>query len=247
VTFELLSRNLPKIVIGIALGLSGLFVASQLLIVTYAQEFSSQFYSPSDSPFGITYGEWIAKYWDWWANIPKSQTPTEVKYECFMHETGNVIFLIDPLKMNGDVSYSCKIPAGKALFFPLVTSEYDKGTEGYEQATDRQLIDAAKQDDNSNAFKVILDGKVISSEYLRSLRAESPFWNITIVSGNHYDSPPGVFRAVAEGFHVFLKPLSPGSHQLYFETSSPKSELQVSPGGRITYNLLVNSTNSSLS
>ena len=53
---------------------------------------------------------------------------------------------------------------------------------------------------------------------------------------------PVYSEAFAEGFSIFLKPLSPGSHQLYYETSSPKSDFQVSPGGKITYNLSVNST-----
>ena len=234
--------NYPIIILAIILVFSGVLVTSQLVNLTYAQDFSSLLYTPSDSPFGIPYGVWITKYWDWWANVPKTLTPTEQNYPCYTHDVGDVIFLVDPLKMSGEVTYSCNIPAGKALFFSLVTSEYDTGIEGYEKATDKQLIDAARQDDNSNAFKVILDGKVIPSDAIRNLRGESPFWNITIFKGNHYDSPLGVFRAFAEGFYIFLKPLSPGSHQLYYETSSPKSDFQVSPGGKITYNLSVNST-----
>ena len=230
------------IILGILLVFSGVFVTSQFVNLTYAQDFSSLLYTPSDSPFGIPYGVWLAKYWEWWANIPKVQSPTQQNYQCYMHDAGDVVFLVNPLKMSSEVTYSCKIPAGKALFAALVTAEYDNGREGYEKASDKQLKDAAIQDDNSNAFKVMLDGKVIPSDTIRNLRAESPFWNIPIVEGNHYDSPPGLFRAFAEGFSIFLKPLSPGSHQLYYETSSPKSDFQVSPGGKITYNLSVNST-----
>jgi hypothetical protein len=225
-----------------SLALTALIALIQLINLTYAQDFGSFFYTPKDSPFGMPYGVWLSKYWDWWANIPKTLTPTQHNYDCYMHEAGDVIFLVNPLKMNSEVTYKCKIPSGKGLLFALVTSEYDTGTEGYEKATDKQLTDAARLDDNSNAFKVTLDGKAISSDYLRNLRAESPFWNITILAGNHYDSPPGVFRAFAEGFFAFLKPLSPGSHQIYYETSSPKSDLQVSPSGKITYNLVVNSS-----
>ena len=161
-----------------------------LVNLSYAQDFGSLLYTPSNSPFGIPYGVWLAKYWDWWANIPKVQSPTQQNYQCYMHDAGDVVFLVNPLKMSDEVTYSCKIPGGKALFAALVTAEYDNGTEGYEKATDKQLKDATIQDDNSNAFKVMLDGKVISSDAIRNLRAESPIWNIPIVEGNHYDSPP---------------------------------------------------------
>jgi hypothetical protein len=226
-------------------------VFSALLLVhfaklTYAQDFKSLFYTPSDKPFGIPYSEWIIKYWNWWDNVPSAESPSEhpEKYNCFVHEVDNVTFLVDPLKMNTEKTYACNIPSSMSIFFSLVTSEYDTGIDGFEHAKDSELVDSAKKDDDSNAFKLTVDGKVIPAEFIRSLRAESPFWNVTITKGNHYDSKPGTFRAVAEGFYIFLKPMPSGSHQIIYEASSPKSDLQVSPGGKITYNLLVNSTSS---
>jgi hypothetical protein len=228
--------------------LCGLMVLSvfscYFTMVVYAQDFGSIFYTPKDTPLGVPYGDWIKEYWDWWANYPMSQTPAEHKgrYQCFLNDIGNAIFLVDPLKMNVEETYSCNVPFGKPIFFSLVTSEYDTGVDGYEKATDKELLDSAKHDDDSNSFKLTVDGNIIPTEFIKSLRTESPFWNITIVPGNHYDSVPGIFRAVAEGFYIFLKPLSPGSHIVSYEASSPKPAPQVSAVGKITYNLFVNSS-----
>lgn len=241
--FKLCLHISSKVILAVTILFSGVFII-QLANLTYAQDLASLFYTTTDTPHGIPYGEWIIKYWDWWANIPGAESPAEHKgkFQCFMQDVDNVTFLVDPLKMNIEETYSCKITSGKPIFFSLVTSEYDTGIEGYEHATDKELVDSARQDDDSNAFKLTIDGKVIPSDFVRNLRAESPFWNITIEKGNHYDSVPGTFRAFAEGFYIFLKPLSPGSHQITYEASSPKSDLQVSPGGKMTYNLIVNST-----
>jgi hypothetical protein len=243
VDFKLYLHISSKVILAVIILFSGVFII-QLVNLTYAQDFASLFYTPTDTPYGIPYGQWIVKYWDWWDNVPAAESPSEHtdKYQCFMHDVGNVTFLVDPLKMNTEKTYSCKIASNKAIFFSLVTSEYDTGIDGFEHATDKELVDSAKQDDNSNAFKLTIDGKVIPAEFIRNLRAESPFWNVTIAEGNHYDSKPGTFRAFAEGFYIFLKPLPPGSHQISYEASSPKSDLQVSPGGKITYNFMVNST-----
>lgn len=217
------------------------FFIIQLLNLTYALDFDLLFYQTSDIPYGIPYGEWIVKYWNWWGNIPISESPAEekVKYQCFMQIVDNVAFFVDPLQMHREQAYSCEIGSNNSIFLPLVASEYDTGIEGYEQATDEELVDSAEQDDNSRAFNVTIDGKVIPSEYIKKLRSESPFWNLTLVEGNIYEGKPGVFRAFAEGFYIFLKPLPEGSHQISYAAYSSESDSQTSLAGKITYNLFV--------
>ena len=49
----------PIIILGIVLFFSGVLVTTQIVNLTYAQDFSSLLYTPSESPFGIPYGVWL--------------------------------------------------------------------------------------------------------------------------------------------------------------------------------------------
>jgi hypothetical protein len=62
-----------------------------------------------------------------------------------------------------------------------------------------------------------LDGKKI--ENLETYRTATDFFNITHVKDNIFDVPAGTYRGVADGFFVFLKPLSVGNHELQIKTS----------------------------
>jgi hypothetical protein len=54
---------------------------------------------------------------------------------------------------------------------------------------------------------------------LEQYRTQSGFFNITIPEDNIYDSSPGTFRALTDGFFVFLEPLPPGKHDVHPKVS----------------------------
>ena len=45
------------------------------------------------------------------------------------------------------------------------------------------------------------------------------FFNLSYIKDNIFDVAAGTFRGVADGFFVFLKPLSVGNHELQVKTS----------------------------
>ena len=213
--------------------------------VGYGEDFTSLFYNITNSHNGLSFQNLMTKYWDWWINVPaKPGIPTS---GCVMKDIGNVLFLIDPLFIGKTVAYSCNIPEGKALFFPLVMSEVDPKVPEYKglNMTDTMMLAKAREENEGNSFKLVIDGRTIPESYLKSLRTNSPFWNITVLDkDNQYEAEVGSYRAVTEGNYVFLKPLSPGWHELHYEASSlrdnPTAEL--STGGIITYKIFVNSS-----
>jgi hypothetical protein len=237
-----------KIVVSISL----VFVAAFIFItqgnrILYAEDLGSLFYSHSDSPKGMSYGNLMQKYWDWWVNVPKE--PPISKSSCYMKDIGNVVFLVDPLQLADTVNYTCKLPEGKALFFPLQTAESDHGVSSeYAKYTDDELIKSAKQENEGDTYTLMIDGKMIPRDYLKKLGMVSPFWNISISQeGNQYDAKTGNFRAVTDGVFVFLKPLSPGSHEIQYSAASTDISEENptatrSTEGKITYKILVNST-----
>jgi hypothetical protein len=106
--------------------------------------------------------------------------------------------------------------------------------------------------DEYGAISATLDGQKI--ENLDSYRTATDFFNITYVKDNIFDVPAGTYRGVADGFFVFLKPLSVGNHELQNKTSvtNPTTpsynyaseaiyDLKISPKSQIESN--INHTN----
>ena len=52
---------------------------------------------------------------------------------------------------------------------------------------------------------------------LEKYRATSDVFNMTIAENNAFQSPSGIFPAMADGFFAFLEPLLPGEHTLVLE------------------------------
>ncbi len=80
---------------------------------------------PESNPFGLTYGEWAARWWQWAFSLPATHHPGFGTTECSAGQSGPVWFLsgafcgsvgttVFPC-VNNTVS-SCQIPAGKALW-----------------------------------------------------------------------------------------------------------------------------------
>ena len=224
---------------------------STTLTPALSQPSNFNHYSLNDQPLGKPYGYWLTKFWDWWGNVGIDDTPTSKDYPCYHSSLENstangVIFLVDVLTIGRNVQYDCTIPANQSLLIPLVESEYDTGTQSYEHASDQTLLDAATALDNGPSFVVKIDGTEVPKQFID--RVQSPFWNATWKDKNQFESKPGAFRAVAEGFWLFLKPLSPGMHTISYSASSPKYSGNVPIGateGSATYKVFVNSSKAS--
>ncbi|MGV8107285.1 MAG: hypothetical protein ACP5OH_05900 [Nitrososphaerota archaeon] len=87
-----------------------------------------------------------------------------------------------------------------------------------------------------------------------NIHTATDFFNISYVKGNIFDLPAGTYRGIADGFFVFLKPLSVGNHELQIKTSvtNPTTpsynyaskgiyNLKISPKSRVENN--INQTN----
>jgi hypothetical protein len=80
---------------------------------------------PCSKPYGSTYGEWSAKWWQWVNSIPVDYNPQiqngpAVTVDCSVNQSGHVWFLAE--SFGGTAVRTCKdpIPHGVALFFPMV-------------------------------------------------------------------------------------------------------------------------------
>jgi len=81
---------------------------------------------PNSHAFGQTYGAWSAAWWQYVLAQPASSNPLldPTGANCGVGQSGNVFFLVGTT--SGTVTRNdCTLPAGKALFFPLVNIYVD--------------------------------------------------------------------------------------------------------------------------
>lgn len=177
----------------------------------------------NSAPYGKTYGQWSAEWWKWAFSLPVDENPYFDEVGC-QHgangQTGPVWFLTGVVNVSGTAERTCPVPAGKALFFPLLnvecsTVEGNGTTEGALRNCTDFYMDLV-----TNLFCEI-DGVPLKD--LQSYRAASPLFNFGPLPDNNVldyfgtDAPQGTISAsVANGFYLMLTPLRPGQHTIHF-------------------------------
>ena len=172
-------------------------------------------FSKDSAPYGIPYGEWLAKWWQWTFSIPTAQHPRDAytPEKCTLNQKGPVWFLADQL--GGQEERTCTIPAGKAIFIPLLVGECDYSMPDVK--SDEALRRCAMAGNEYGVIEATLDGVKLKS--LEQYRTQSEFFNIIIPEDNIYNSRAGSFRALTDGFFVFLEPLPAGKHDVHLKVS----------------------------
>jgi hypothetical protein len=174
-------------------------------------------YSPGSRPFGRTYGEWSAAWWQWVYLFSIADDPIN-------DPTGEKA----PLKQKGPVWFlagtrgttterTVTVPSGKALFFPIVNiCGWTTSEPGPESEAEMKEIRPGVKDavDHATELEVIMDG--VALQGLRNYRSQSP---PSFLFTSPADGPPervGTHEAFSDGYWIMLEPLSPGQHTLYF-------------------------------
>ena len=85
----------------------------------------TQVYPVGSKPYGLTYGDWTAKWWKWTISLPKNINPggDTTGKDCALKQSGPVWFLAGTF--GGAAIRTCTIPAGKAIMLPLINAECD--------------------------------------------------------------------------------------------------------------------------
>jgi hypothetical protein len=171
-------------------------------------------FSPDSKPYGLTYGDWSVKWWQWIESIPKDHSPLSdsTGKDCAVNQTGPVWFLAGT--SGGSAERSCTIPAGKAIFAPLINNECSY-VEKKDLKTESELRACAIAGNNgATGLTATVDGVAIPN--LNRLRIASPLFNLTFAPGNGAGLPPSSTQSVSDGFWILLHPLSPGIHEIKF-------------------------------
>ncbi|HBP65803.1 MAG TPA: hypothetical protein DD730_16475 [Desulfosporosinus sp.] len=226
------------------IALAVLFAATSLIVsslIPYAWAVSSNpgVFSVSSKPYGLTYGEWTAKFWQWVMAIPQSNNPItdQSGKNCAVNQNDPHVFFLAGTT-GGPAQRACTIPSGKAILVPILNGECSYA-EYPKSKTETELRSCAITGDNGGTVQATVDGKNLQN--LDTYRVQSPLFNATFADHNIFGAPAGMTQAVSDGWWVFLQPLAPGMHEIHFSgvlVANPATASQ-SFANDVTYKLLV--------
>ena len=198
--------------------------------------------------YGRTYSEWSAAWWQWALSIPASQHPLFDTADCSVGQSGPVWFLGGKFCATNqsncgtsNVVRSCSVPAGKALYIPILNAEWTSLELGDPKVQiDWMRADlASAMDGTTNEFDI--DGKQIRN-LLQDFGVQSTAFVFTIPDDNLFNAvgegpyPGGAyFPGLDDGVYVMLAPLRAGPHKIHFHGYMPAYNFTLD----ITYNLTV--------
>lgn len=214
-----------------------------------AQSSGPKVISPNSVAYGRTYSEWSAAWNQWADSIPVAHHPLFDNGDCSVGQSGPVWFLggkfcaIDnPNCGTSNVVRSCTVPAGKALYIDVLSSEYSalEMNDPKAQIADLRTL-AAGGIDGATDLSFEVDGAAIPHLQDR-FRVQSTAFVFTLPDDNLFNAvgegpyPGGAyFPGVDDAVYVMLSPLPAGPHQIHLHGFLPQWNFTLD----ITYNLMV--------
>jgi len=200
---------------------------------------------PLSNPFGASYGTWGARWWQWAVSAPFGADPiTDLDGTyCDYGQGGPVWYLAG--SFGGTTVRSCTVPAGAAIFFPIVNfyANYPCPPEfGFEPAPGQTVEEFLTEFvttaiDGATNMVVEVDG--VSMGDVTPFRGTSTLFMLDFDPSWAAADPCVISEpqpTVSDGYWMMLTPLTPGNHTLYFHAELPNF------GGftvDVTYNLTV--------
>lgn len=200
----------------------------------------NQVYAPNENVLGMSYGDWSAAWWQYLLLFPYSSSPYTDATDCNDGQGGPVFFLVGG--PGNPTVRSCTIPAGKALFVPIINVECSSVEpppfEGLNAQEARGCAASWNGGTDIKKLKFTIDGKKVKN--LGDFRIQSPYFyfNGMPSSDNFLGAAKTEGYSMSDGYWVMVKPLSPGTHVIHFEgtwTSGPGDGY----AQNVTYNLTV--------
>jgi hypothetical protein len=191
-------------------------------------------FSKSEAPFGTPADVWMGNWWSWWIKA-NSGGNVPVPNGCIINSTGPMVMLMETT-VSGKPHQVCEISSTQGIIVPLWTGFSEDSTPDRDswtyadlskharEALDLGAVTSVVKVDGVPVAKLDVDSSMRSGSLVYKINSMdnvtevlSKGFNITIPEDVNYpDQNPGTWRSGAHGWFVFLKPLPPGDHTLYY-------------------------------
>ena len=175
-------------------------------------------FSDEDRPFGLTYGQWTTRWWQWAFSSPKAFNPIldYTGVNAGTNQCGPVWFLGGTFGEGTFPERRCFLPDRRAVLFPVINYETNP-LEEPKLKTRRDLVSNVVRDmDDIVKSDASLDGMKLP---VHRIQSDPKVFSLNIHEDNGIGIIGGSTVAAADGYWVFLKPLSPGKHEIFFKGS----------------------------
>jgi hypothetical protein len=244
----------------ITLGLAILIYLVSIYYIGFspATGYKVEVYSEEEPPFGITQDDWVARWWNWSFPIgfdKKTESFVGLKENgCLMNKENSMVMLVDTAA-GGKWTQQCKISQNDGIMIPIWTGECNQAETSCLDKPFEELTKAARGFDLGKIKgEVKVDNipvaKLDVTDYTTNIKQNvsevyTKEFNATIPEvglGHIPTEKSGIFPAAAHGWFVFLKPLAPGNHTVYYQNNVEPTTLS-GPGNvnaaQFTYELKV--------
>lgn len=199
----------------------------------------------SSNPYGKSYGDWGAAWWSWVLSQSAAENPnfdTTGEF-CHVGQEGPVWFLAG--NFGGESTRSCTVPAGKALFFPIINNVYWSPedlafvkdviapSQGWDLSglTEEQILRMGVNwaTDHATAMSVTVDGVPVIDPW--QYRAESSAFTLELsdaLADFGYPAGPRT-PSISDGYWIMLRPLKVGPHTINFASAGRYSTANGDP------------------
>ena len=178
-------------------------------------------------PYGLSYGEWTVKWWQWLLSTPKSCNPLidQSGENADINQPNEHVWFLAGKLGSEDKNFplrNCSIPVGRSILFPVINCEANP-IEFPELKTKEALIDHVVNDENTIVEKTcILNDMPID---VKRIKSDPEIFEVSLNNDNIYNVDGGNTIAYADGYWVFLKPPPKGEYELSFRGSCENGRL----------------------
>jgi hypothetical protein len=174
-----------------------------------------ELYPRESMPFGKTWEQWAAAWWQWCSHLPTKDNPVSDKTgeNCWKNQKHpHVWFLAGTF--GGKVVRRCNIPIQRSIFFPVLNDRISFAEDRHLSSEDDLRAYAKADLDNTKHCVAYIDDIEISD--LRKYRLQSDLFEFAFPPDIDEELASSHSHAISDGFWVFLKPLCAGYHVIRF-------------------------------
>jgi len=173
---------------------------------------------PTSRVQGLSYGEWLAQWWECALMIPAQQNPLTSGEKCVLKSSGTVGLVIANPWLNEPIS--CKIPVGMMLFIEVLGVEFSNIEEPPFYGEDEEALRACAQAFIPQDLSAAIDG--VEVENLSKFIFLSPVFQFTAPENNILAVPAGTAgKSISSGAYLMFAPLSIGKHTIHLKGTYP--------------------------
>lgn len=184
-------------------------------------------FSTGETPYGLSYGQWTVKWWQWLLGASKESNPAidDIGKNAAADQNDPNVWFLAGTFVGAKVPHrKCTIPWRRAILFPTINyqANFLQDPLFREQS---ELIEHVKSDVDDIVYnQCVLDGTSIA---VYRLASDPLLFDVNIVEGIPHtvnggddlitSDKGGLTQAVSDGYWVFLNPLPLGEHDLHFK------------------------------